>query len=230
MTEAEWLAGDDPAAMLRWLLDEHQHQAPPTAGCAPSDRRLRLWVEACRAGVGPGLTPSLDLGTEYGLRAALEHWGTAAGGEYRDRLPPPARAALLRDIVGNPWRPSVVAHDGWKDPRSEAVADWKLGAKTVLWRSCVTPQVLSLARLAHDERAPDGTLDPLTLCALADALEEAGCVDQCEDCGGTRTRCEHTLCVECGGWIKPHPLPAHLRSPEPHVRGCWAVSLILGDP
>jgi hypothetical protein len=37
---------------------------------------------------------------------------------------------------------------------------------------------------------------------LADALEEAGCTDAY--------------------------LLAHLRGPGPHVRGCWAVDLVLG--
>ena len=37
---------------------------------------------------------------------------------------------------------------------------------------------------------------------LADALEDAGCTDA--------------------------DLLGHLRSPGPHVRGCWAVDLVLG--
>lgn len=32
----------------------------------------------------------------------------------------------------------------------------------------------------------------------------------------------------CGVGCVPHPLLSHLRSPGPHVRGCWAVDLILG--
>ncbi|MGL4550687.1 MAG: hypothetical protein ACRC33_05830, partial [Gemmataceae bacterium] len=39
---------------------------------------------------------------------------------------------------------------------------------------------------------------------LADALEEAGCADA--------------------------DLLTHLRSPGPHVRGCWALDLLLGRP
>jgi hypothetical protein len=37
---------------------------------------------------------------------------------------------------------------------------------------------------------------------------------QCEDCQGQ-------------GYLS-HPLLAHLRSPGPHVRGCWAIDLLLG--
>ncbi len=60
-----------------------------------------------------------------------------------------------------------------------------------------------LAHAAHDERLlPEGTLDPARLAVLADALEDGGCADA--------------------------ELLGHLRGPGPHVRGCWAVDLILG--
>jgi hypothetical protein len=64
--------------------------------------------------------------------------------------------------------------------------------------------VTQLARAAYGpRRVPKrGTLDPALLAALADALEDAGCNDA--------------------------DLLGHLRSPGPHVRGCWAVDLVLG--
>ncbi len=52
-----------------------------------------------------------------------------------------------------------------------------------------------------DRELPSGHLDPDLLAVLADALEEAGC-----------TRDD---------------LLAHLRGPGPHVRGCWALDLLL---
>jgi hypothetical protein len=72
--------------------------------------------------------------------------------------------------------------------------------KILTWNDAV---VVRLAQTAYDERQmPDGTLDNGRLTVLADALEEAGCTDA------------ETL--------------DHLRSPGPHVRGCWAVDLCLG--
>jgi hypothetical protein len=63
--------------------------------------------------------------------------------------------------------------------------------------------VIQVAEAAYDERQlPEGTLDPARLAVLADALEDAGCNDA--------------------------ELLGHLRSPGPHVRGCWAVDLVLG--
>jgi hypothetical protein len=89
------------------------------------------------------------------------------------------RAGLLRDVFGNPFR------------RLPRVTGWR------------TPDVLSLAQAAYDERIlPSGELDTTRLCVLADALEEAGCTDA--------------------------DLLAHLRSSGPHVRGCWVVDLLLG--
>lgn len=89
--------------------------------------------------------------------------------------------------------------------------------------SWITPTVLFLAQAAYA-----GDWD--TLFVLADALEEAGCpAEACErDPSHRRTRCEHTTCAECESTIVPHPLLAHLRGPGPHVRGCWALDLVLG--
>jgi hypothetical protein len=79
---------------------------------------------------------------------------------------------LLRDIVGNPFRP-ITLKPSWR-----------------------TSNVVALARGIYDDRAFDH------LPILADALEEAGCTDQ--------------------------TVLNHLRGPGPHVRGCWAVDLLLG--
>jgi hypothetical protein len=69
--------------------------------------------------------------------------------------------------------------------------------------SCLTPTVLTLAQTAYDERRlPSGYLDPARLAVQSDAFEEAGCTDDA--------------------------ILSHLRSPGPHVRGCWALDLLLG--
>jgi hypothetical protein len=66
-----------------------------------------------------------------------------------------------------------------------------------------TPEVVALAQAAYNERElPAGTLDLARLAVLADALEEAG---------GTNP-----------------DLLGHLRGAGPHVRGCWALDLLLG--
>jgi hypothetical protein len=138
---------------------------------------------------------------------------------------------LLHEVFGNPFRPVAVS-PAWH-----------------------TSQVLALAQAAYDERElPAGTLDAARLAVLADALEEAGCTEEvlvrhlrgeevCPGCAGkgvidrysappthrTPTRAKNKavvtsklqLCARCGGgkWV---------RSDAPHVRGCWAVDLLLG--
>src|SRR5262249_39746048 len=82
---------------------------------------------------------------------------------------------IIRDIFGNPFRPSTL------NP-------------TVL--TCNGGTVPKLAQAIYDGR----TFDQLPI--LADALEEAGC-------------------------INPDIL-AHCRQPGVHVRGCWVVDLLLG--
>jgi 3',5'-cyclic AMP phosphodiesterase CpdA len=94
----------------------------------------------------------------------------------------------------------------------------------VLRREWLTPTVRSLAQAAYEgpsnpcpvsfehlphdscdgsaarERLPDGTLRSHRLLVLADALEEAGCVNA--------------------------QVRQHLREPGPHAKGCWAVDLL----
>jgi hypothetical protein len=63
--------------------------------------------------------------------------------------------------------------------------------------------VAKLAESAYEDRElPSGILDASRIAILADALEDAGCNDS--------------------------ELLAHLRSPGPHVRGCFALDAVLG--
>jgi hypothetical protein len=76
------------------------------------------------------------------------------GGRRAEPRAHQAQCRLLRDIVGNPFRPAT------------------------LDRGCLTSDVLSLAQAAYDQRTlPEGELDPARLALLADALEEAGCAN-----------------------------------------------------
>jgi len=66
-----------------------------------------------------------------------------------------------------------------------------------------SPLIEALAQAAYTERnLPSGDLNPDRLAVLSDALEDAGC-DNAD-------------------------ILNHLREPGPHVRGCWAIDLLLG--
>jgi hypothetical protein len=116
-------------------------------------------------------------------------------------------------------------------------AEWLTSKGHAAMLKWLTPTVLSLAQAAYDELLPNGALDPARLAVLSDALEEAGCPAEeychCEDAmrispKGAGGQVMQSFCEECGNTRKkPNPILAHLRSPDPHVRGCWAVYLIL---
>jgi hypothetical protein len=80
--------------------------------------------------------------------------------------------SLLKDIIGNPYRPISLALE---------------------WR---TDNALALAGLMYESR------NFAAMPILADALQDAGC-DNAD-------------------------VLDHCRGPGPHVRGCWAVDLVLG--
>jgi hypothetical protein len=212
MTEAEWLPCDDSERMLGFLHSRRDVSSASQLPPRPSDRKLRLFAccisrylhvndknaperdETCLLAIKEaeraadlGMTPARTSGPggkEYFVdapssksaasRAAACCCGARAG------LPSgECGADLLREVLGNPFRP-ITRHPFW-----------------------VTPDVSLLAITAYDQRAlPLGTLDLARLAILADALEEAGCADEA--------------------------LLSHLRSPGLHVRGCWALDLILG--
>jgi hypothetical protein len=250
MTEAEWLASADPAAMLRFLTESsfgpaglmrEDEEVRQRRSLTPSARKLRLFACACCRAVwhllndersrkavevaerfadGGATRRDLDEARRQARVDAGYHscpwWPFYAANPdalegLRDILAAPTDdegtmhasfAALLREIVGNPWRAAEAC-------RGYQLKDW------------ITPTVLSLARAAYEERPgrkedvnlgggrvawgqiiDDGTLDPARLAVLSDALEEAGCDDE--------------------------TVLGHLRSPGPHVRGCHVLDLILG--
>lgn len=165
-------------------------------------------------------------------------------GDCRGRADGVQVADAIRCHIINPFRPvtlPVGEECGECAPRRRWQETWCVtchgtghGPSPVL-----TPLVRDLAEAAYQERREDGTLDPDRLLVLSDALEEAGVPtdETCCRCGGTgslgggrkvpasRTK----LCDACGGRLQlPHPLLAHLRSPGPHYRGCWAIDLLTG--
>ncbi|MCI0462978.1 MAG: hypothetical protein L0Z62_39025 [Gemmataceae bacterium] len=216
MTEAEWRAGDDMLKMLDYANGWAGNRKLRLFACAccrrfyhllPTDAtrhaletseraadRLTSFAELAGAKRAiPVLRPRSAsewasncahfAATRSAKHAALSAYSTSAevvralGTPYKAHQP--YYAVLLREILGNPFRPTT------PDPT---------------WQ---TPAVVSFAQAAYEERGlPAGILEPARLAVLADALKGAGCTDR--------------------------GILSHLRGPGPHVRGCWALDLLLG--
>lgn len=217
MTEQEWLACQNPQQMLDWIATGH---------VVATDRQLRLFACACCRQIWHLLTDQRSrnavevvelivdglaymeelLAATYPASAAVVSAATTAG-------TPMASVAAWNVLSASAWRTAVDASAKARIAIAKGTA-WSVQSDllrdivgnpfhptSVVAREWITPTVLMLARAAYEERQDNGTLEPERLLVLADALEEAGCEGE---------------------------LLAHLRSPGPHVRGCWAVDLILG--
>lgn len=100
MTEAEWLASVDPAAMINFLLGQRESGVVGSpflervAGC--TDRKLRLLIEAS------GCETCLRFLKDEPMHTIAEHaqyWAEADCGSRKEK------ADLLRHIIGNPFTP-----------------------------------------------------------------------------------------------------------------------------
>lgn len=156
-------------------------------------------------------------------------------------------AAFLREIVGNPFRPAAIDRR-WLTP---AVLSLAAAAYDERGRRCLACNKWTDCKWCNStRRIDDGSLDGARLAVLSDALEEAGHENgECVKCRGSgKVRCcgrwmyscaelgvecdckDTKFCDACPGrgFVDAGSLVGHLRSPGPHVKGCWAVDLLLG--
>jgi hypothetical protein len=241
MDEAEWLACTDAEKILAFLPGK------------VSDRKLRLYAVACCRRIWGLMT---DERCRRAVEVAEGNADGVAGPEALESARMTAKAAwevgrvawAAARAAGEPAQEATALTLGAVAEAAEAAADEKaseaagLAANQAAWATqwaaasespdawvmkaegrpqsallrdifgnpfrpvtpdpaCRTPTVISLATAAYEERdLPSGHLNTIRLAVLADALEEVGA---------------------------DHDLMAHLRAPGPHVRGCWAVDLVL---
>ncbi len=143
-------------------------------------------------------------GRAYRVERALR------GGAYTRRQQ--GAATLAASLAGphfdfaHSWRYYRLQDEDDRSPQCISLLRDLLGRTSTPGQPCLgrlTAEVVSLAVAAYSARAfPSGHLDWARLAVLSDALEEGGCDDA--------------------------DLLSHLRSPGPHVRGCWALDLVLG--
>jgi len=236
MTEAEWLASSDVDAMLKHLGSKTSHRKLRLFACACCRSIWDLFEEdasrqavkvaeryadgkatqaACRRAAAAADDNADDIPSSRVARNAadLDHGGE--DNALHCAIDASSEAAEVRGDFGE-----MEAGDSGGDTRAGLQRGYlaERAAQLPLLRDCfgnpfrrpsipavaLTPTVQSLAAKAYQQRRlPSGHLDPARLAVLSDALEETGCTDA--------------------------DILSRLRSPGPHVRGCWALDLVLGE-
>jgi hypothetical protein len=228
MTEAQWLACDDPLTMLEFVRGRASDRKLQLLACACCRRIWHLpdGEEISRHAVEVAERYADGLASETEIEAAKQAaWAVWYPDEatLREQMGFNATSAFAA-ATGRSWElmqasiRDVLCVGGREesDGRLEPQRDLLFRKEAARMMRCVFgnivhPVSVKASRLAwldgtavriaegcYDERA----CDPLRLAVLADALEEAGCTDDA--------------------------ILSHLRSAGPHVRGCWALDLILG--
>ena len=209
MDEATWLSSNEPMAMLRHLEVNKWKPSPRKLrlfACAVARQRMmqyaqprEKWASAWHDLEETEDQPERDW---FDLRQRIYRHNEAAwivAQPNADTLSPqPLKAALLRDLFGNPWRPVKLPKVGVV-LRGEQPDGFGGQIEREGYCSCLTWNDGTVPRLAqrlYDERSF------AAMPILADAMEEAGCTSQ--------------------------DILDHCRQPGAHVRGCWVVDLILG--
>jgi hypothetical protein len=218
--ETRWLVGADPQPMLEFLRARASGRKLRLFTCACARRLWALLPAASRAAV-----EAAERLADAPNRPAVCPAGSGYGGAgYQQAVRLPLKALLSRKLTyfalsGAAGRPregaessEVVLPTGPARQAGEREAHaallrcifgnpFRRVAVDPAWLRWHGGTVRRLAEAGYQERQlAEGRLDLGLLAVLADALEEAGCGEQL--------------------------LLGHLRSPGPHVRGCWAIDLL----
>ena len=210
MTEAEWVACEDPTPMLEFLRNRGSSRKFRLFGCATCRRIWHLFtMEESRACVetaeryADGQASQLQLSAaahramNFPWRVVSEVYLTAEAAAETAYSPNGKPFQHILVVAGNA---SLVANDREEQiAQSDLLRDivrnpFRLRAFAPSWRTdTVSPSPAQM----YESR--DFSAMPI----LADALQDAGC-DSAD-------------------------VLDHCRGPGPHVRGCWVVDLVLGN-
>jgi len=227
MTEAEWLTGADPTPMLEYLRGRSNSRKLRLFACAScrriwhmlTDERSKLAVEQSERYCDGAASRDDLVAARSRATDVLDSWGhrSPTGPEYFCYA-----ATQAARLTARPTDKRTVL---WNDVR--ASVDFSITAECIGKLSrLITPEVLAprsaLLRDIFGNPFRPVAVDPSWLTGnvislataiyddrafdrlpiLADALEDAGCDNE--------------------------EILNHCRQPGEHVRGCWAVDLVLG--
>jgi hypothetical protein len=239
MTEAEWLASIEPRRMFAWLggrlTTRQRHHFTHACGCRDclvwprerynDEREASFWLER---------KPRVDELCAKAIEAASDQCDGVDRAQdlesFRNEVFGFGPLGLVWDLTASvtgdieywvlrrfPELPATAEEQASLDGallwRAHAVACFQADLFRELVRNPFRPVARGLRWLTVDTQSlgwaayharlrPSGHLDNARLAVLSDALEEAGCTDEA--------------------------ILHHLRSPGPHVRGCWVLDLVLG--
>lgn len=280
MNDEKWLKSENPMVMLELIKEGSRLLRGRTAQYRISDRKLRLYglglfLSFLAMKEGSSDTSKIDYAwidekgpppakwnlTEmdpalFASRSVQCYTKFEKFGEYEFMVSAKDACDLLRDVVGNPFRPTKPVR-WWSlgeckvcgnTPNDEGELEHGKGCYTqsedgggsefadLIVEPWLTPQVVMLANDAYENRMGGGELDPVTLLALADALEEAGYAQVDRDFWLGKLDgcfCDDYGQPECNGCKKARAelyrpdLIAALRSPGKKWRGFWVVDTLL---
>jgi hypothetical protein len=221
MNEEEWLACEDPHAMLMFLrnrLDDRHYwyfvaaclrRCLPALDSLPTDqeaRRMKAFVELLDRIAGGTATPA-ELESHYPSDVLNQAWGEALAGSLNAAEAVVSGMLMTKRFANRTAERRVTAREAAITATRHAeraaqsallrcIAGNPFGPVNfdVSWR---TPNVVSIARATFAERRF------ANLPILADVLEEAGCADVA--------------------------ILNHCRGSDPHARGCWVIEGLTGQ-
>jgi hypothetical protein len=258
MTEYDWLTTEDPLRMLDFMeggalrglpVEEMTDRQRDFIACA-------WWRHIKPHGKGhEERVRNAEDGRWVGAEALLKECLGRAHDLMSDGVFRRAGCEIIRDVVGNPFKPYTPPKcegcggttEWWGEKHERGFCspcDGTTDTPVLKWR---TPTVLSLIVAAYDDRNALGELDPFRLGLIADALEDAGCSDayvlghlrgveemvrlKCQGCGGKGyltnpgNDWDEASCIDCDEKGFVLVKVKH----APHVRGCHVLEALLGQ-
>lgn len=212
MTEADWNATDRPEVLLEWVVEE---AVPP-----PSERQMQLFSIACCERLLPVHPHPAYL---HALQLMANHIEGKRDEQAVERLTDDLTG--IEDAIDRITTFAMALRMPWYDRETSGIALRRLLLNTMLFRGAEEPlRLCSILRdvfgnpfhpVDFDPRWRSSTVLGLAttinaerryerMPILADALMDAGCDDEM--------------------------LLSHCQGANEHVKGCWAIELLLAIP